>query len=149
MASLYRRRGEYAGNIFWIVGFSLIASWFMAVAFTPYLGVSSFCRTSLIAGGTHAIYDTPNYRRLRAVIKAAVRHKFLVCDAVKLAFDASLVGMGGVTQQFFQFSDGPEVLVEVRMPEGMSIEATTKAVEKLEGWLKAQPEAELVSSYIS
>src|SRR5437762_5489606 len=31
--------GEYAGNIFWIVGFSLIASWIVAVVFTPYLGV--------------------------------------------------------------------------------------------------------------
>jgi multidrug efflux pump subunit AcrB len=31
--------GEYAGNIFWIVGFALIASWVVAVAFTPYLGV--------------------------------------------------------------------------------------------------------------
>ena len=28
-------RGEYAGNIFWIVGFALIASWFVAVVFTP------------------------------------------------------------------------------------------------------------------
>ncbi len=27
--------GEYAGNIFWIVAFALIASWLVAVAFTP------------------------------------------------------------------------------------------------------------------
>jgi multidrug efflux pump subunit AcrB len=31
--------GEYAGNIFWIVAFALIASWFVAVLFTPYMGV--------------------------------------------------------------------------------------------------------------
>ena len=31
--------GEYAGNIFWIVGFALITSWVVAVVFTPYLGV--------------------------------------------------------------------------------------------------------------
>jgi multidrug efflux pump subunit AcrB len=31
--------GEYAGNIFWVVAFALIASWFVAVIFTPYLGV--------------------------------------------------------------------------------------------------------------
>src|SRR5215216_2519932 len=31
--------GEYAGNIFWVVGFALIVSWIVAVAFTPYLGV--------------------------------------------------------------------------------------------------------------
>jgi multidrug efflux pump subunit AcrB len=27
--------GEYAGNIFWVVGFSLITSWFVAVVFRP------------------------------------------------------------------------------------------------------------------
>src|SRR5215467_10914993 len=31
--------GEYAGGIFWIVGLALIASWFVAVVFTPYLGL--------------------------------------------------------------------------------------------------------------
>jgi multidrug efflux pump subunit AcrB len=32
--------GEYAGGIFWVVGLALIASWFVAVLFTPYLGVN-------------------------------------------------------------------------------------------------------------
>ncbi len=32
--------GEYAGNIFWVVGFALIVSWIVAVTFTPYLGVA-------------------------------------------------------------------------------------------------------------
>src|SRR5499425_2964379 len=31
--------GEYAGGIFWIVAIALVASWFVAVIFTPYLGV--------------------------------------------------------------------------------------------------------------
>ena len=31
--------GEYAGNIFWIVGLALVVSWIVAVFFTPYLGV--------------------------------------------------------------------------------------------------------------
>src|SRR5277367_102698 len=31
--------GEYAGGIFWIVGIALIASWVVAVLFTPYLGL--------------------------------------------------------------------------------------------------------------
>ena len=31
--------GEYTSNMFWIVGIALIASWVVAVVFTPYLGV--------------------------------------------------------------------------------------------------------------
>mgnify|MGYP001964448533 CR=1 FL=1 len=140
--------GEYAGNIFWIVGFSLIASWVVAVTFTPYLGVRLLPEIKPVPGGVHAIYDTPNYRRLRAVITAAVRHKFLTCAFVLLAFGAAVAGMGGLKQQFFPSSDRPEVLVEVRLPEGSSIEATARTVATLENWLKTQPEAELVSSYV-
>ena len=56
--------------------------------------------------------------------------------------------MGAVKQQFFPTSDRPEVLVEVRMPEGTSIETTAATVEKLEHWLHKQPEARIVTSYI-
>ncbi len=140
--------GEYAGNIFWVVGFALIVSWIVAVVFTPYLGVKMLPDIKPVAGGTHAIYDTPNYRRLRGLITFAVRHKFTTCVVVVVAFALSGIGMAGVKQQFFPTSDRPEVLVEVRLPEGTSIETTTATVEKLERWLGGQPEATIVTSYV-
>jgi multidrug efflux pump subunit AcrB len=140
--------GEYAGNIFWVVGFALIVSWIVAVVFTPYLGVKMLPAIKPVKGGHHAIYGTPNYRRLRGVISFAVRHKFVTCGIVGIALAISGVGMGAVKQQFFPTSDRPEVLVEVRLPEGTSIETTTAAVEKLEHWLQDQPETKIVTSYI-
>lgn len=140
--------GEYAGNIFWIVGFALIVSWFVAVVFTPYLGVKLLPAIKPVEGGHHAIYNTPNYRRLRQTIEFAVRHKFMTCAIVGILMALSVVGMGAVKQQFFPTSDRPEVLVEIRMPEGTSIETTTATVEKLEHWLKEQPEAKIVTSYV-
>ena len=140
--------GEYAGNIFWVVGFALIVSWIVAVVFTPYLGVKMLPAIKPIEGGHDAIYDTPNYRRLRQLITFAVRHKFVTVGVVGIAFALSGVGMGAVKQQFFPTSDRPEVLVEVRLPEGTSIETTTATVEKLEHWLDHQPEAKVVTSYV-
>ncbi len=140
--------GEYAGNIFWVVGFALIVSWIVAVVFTPYLGVKMLPDIKPVAGGHHAIYNTPNYRRLRSVIKFVVRHKFMTCAVVAVAMLLSVIGMGAVKQQFFPTSDRPEVLVEVRLPEGTSIETTTAAVAKVEDWLKGQPEAKIVTSYV-
>lgn len=140
--------GEYAGNIFWVVGFALIVSWIVAVTFTPYLGVKMLPEIKPVQGGHHAIYNTPNYRRLRSLIEFAVRHKFLTCGLVGVIMAVSVVGMGSVKQQFFPTSDRPEVLVEVRMPEGASIETTTATVKKLEGWLKEQPETKIATSYI-
>jgi multidrug efflux pump subunit AcrB len=140
--------GEYAGNIFWIVGFALIASWVVAVAFTPYLGIKLLPAIKPIQGGHNAIYATPGYRQLRRAIAWSVRRKFVVAGAVVALFLIAGAGMGAVKQQFFPTSDRPEVLVEVQMPEGSSIEATGDAVAKVEAWLKQQPEARIVTSYI-
>jgi len=140
--------GEYAGNIFWIVGFALIASWVVAVVFTPYLGVKLLPNIRPVAGGHEAIYATPRYERLRRVVTWAVNHKFWTAAAVIAAFMMAGVGMGLVKQQFFPASDRPEVLVEVQMPQGTGIEATTAAAKKLEDWLKQQPEAKIVTAYI-
>src|SRR5215468_11326046 len=140
--------GEYAGNIFWIVGFALIASWLVAVAFTPYLGVKLLPHIKPIEGGHEAIYSTSGYRRLRRVITWSVRRKFFVAGAVVFFFVLAGTGMTAVNRQFFPTSDRPEVLVEVQMPEGSSIEATRDATAKVENWLKQQPEAKIVTAYI-
>src|SRR5438477_1850715 len=140
--------GEYAGNIFWIVGFALIASWVVAVAFTPYLGVKLLPQIKPVPGGHEAIYATSGYRRLRRVIAWSVRRKFFVAGAVVFFFVLAGIGMTVVTRQFFPTSDRPEVLVEVQMPEGSSIEATRGAAAKVEDWLKQQPETKIVTSYI-
>jgi len=58
------------------------------------------------------------------------------------------LGMAVVNKQFFPGSDRPEVLVEVQMPEGTSIEATTAAAIKVERWVRQQPESRIVTTYI-
>jgi len=140
--------GEYAGNIFWIVGFALIISWVVAVVFTPYLGVKLLPDIAPVAGGHAGIYSTPRYQRLRGVISSAVDHKFMVAGLVITAFLLAGLGMGFVKRQFFPSSDRPEVLVEVQMPEGTSIESTAAAAVKVEQWVRQQPEAKIVTTYI-
>ncbi|ASG22420.1 efflux RND transporter permease subunit [Nitrospirillum viridazoti] len=140
--------GEYAGNIFWIVGFALITSWVVAVVFTPYLGVQLLPNIRPIPGGHAAIYATPRYQRLRRLITWAVDHRGRVALAVVGTFLLAGFGMGFVKQQFFPTSDRPEIMAEVQMPEGTSIEATSAAAKKVEDWLRRQPEAKIVSTYV-
>jgi multidrug efflux pump subunit AcrB len=140
--------GEYAGNIFWVVMFALLTSWVVAVAFTPYIGVKLLPDIQPIAGGHAGIYGTPRYQRLRSAIGWTVAHKKTVALATAGALVVAVLAMGLVKQQFFPISDRPEVLVEVQMPEGTSIEATSAATAKVEAWLRTQPEAKIVTSYI-
>src|SRR3984893_6252636 len=140
--------GEYCRNLFWVVCIALLASWVVAVTFTPFLGVKLLPNIPPLEGGYAAIYETQNYQRFRRVIVWSVEHKFMVAGAVVLIFFGSFLGMGLVKQQFFPSSDRPEVLVDVTMPQGSSFEATQTAVIKVENWLRAQPEAKIVSSYM-
>ncbi|WP_295688313.1 efflux RND transporter permease subunit [uncultured Nevskia sp.] len=140
--------GEYAGNIIWVVSFALLTSWVIAVGFTPYIGVKLLPAIRKVEGGHAAIYGTPRYRRLRAMIVGTIRHKKKVAAAVLASLFAAVFLLGFAKKQFFPISDRPEVFVEVQMPEGSSIESTSAAVEKMEAWLRQQPETKIVTSYI-
>lgn len=140
--------GEYTSNMFWIVGIALIASWVVAVAFTPYLGVKMLPDIKKVEGGHDAIYNTRHYNRFRQVLGLVIARKWLVAGAVITLFVVSVLGMGVVKKQFFPTSDRPEVLVEVQMPYGTSIEQTSAATAKVEAWLAQQKEARIVTSYI-
>jgi multidrug efflux pump subunit AcrB len=140
--------GEYTSNMFWIVGIALVASWVVAVSFTPYLGVKLLPDFKKVEGGHDAIYDTPRYNRFRALLKRVIQRKWLVAGAVVGLFVLSILGMGVVKKQFFPISDRPEVLVEVQMPYGTSINQTSAAAAKVEAWLARQKEARIVTAYI-
>jgi multidrug efflux pump subunit AcrB len=140
--------GEYTNNLFWVLGMALLTSWVVAVTFTPYLGVKLLPNIPRLEHGYASIYETPNYQRLRRLIIWSVEYKFIVSGAVVLVFFSAIFGMRLLKQQFFPTSDRPEVLIDVMLPQGTSIETTQVAVLKLENYLRAQPEAKIVSSYI-
>jgi multidrug efflux pump subunit AcrB len=140
--------GEYTSNMFWIVGIALIASWVVAVVFTPYLGVKMLPKIKTVEGGHAAIYDTRHYNRFRRVLTRVIARKWIVAGTVIAVFTVAVLGMGLVKKQFFPTSDRPEVLVEVQMPYGTSIEETSATTAKIEAWLRKQKEAKIVTSYI-
>ncbi|MFN7197627.1 MAG: efflux RND transporter permease subunit, partial [Hylemonella sp.] len=68
--------GEYAGNIFWVLGVSLLVSWLVAVTFTPYLGVKMLRDVPPEARHGHdQLYQSPAYRRLRALVAWCVTQR--------------------------------------------------------------------------
>ncbi|MDA8430184.1 MAG: efflux RND transporter permease subunit [Geobacteraceae bacterium] len=140
--------GEYAGNIFWVVAFSLITSWFVAVLFTPYLGVKLLPEIKPVPGGHDAIYATPNYRRFRAMVRRIVDHKWLAAGVTLALFGLAVVGMGLVEKQFFPNSDRTELMVEVNLPPGSAFAATDRSVKNIEKAILSAPEAKVVTSYI-
>lgn len=140
--------GEYTSNMFWIVGIALIASWVVAVVFTPYLGVKLLPDLKKVEGGHGALYDTPRYNRFRRILGRVIARKWLAAGSVVGLFVLAILGMAVVKKQFFPISDRPEVLVEVQMPYGTSINQTSAATAKVEAWLSKQKEARIVTAYV-
>ena len=140
--------GEYTSNMFWIVGIALIASWIVAVVFTPYLGVKMLPKIKTVEGGHAAIYNTRHYNRFRRLLTRVIARKWIVAGTVIALFTVAILGMGLVKKQFFPTSDRPEVLVEVQMPYGTAIEQTSATTAKIEAWLRKQKEAKIVTAYI-
>src|SRR5207248_11643748 len=114
----------------------------------PYLGVKLLPNIENREGGYETIYNTARYNRFRQLLGSVIRRKWLVAASVVGAFFVAVLGMGVVKKQFFPTSDRPEVLVEVQMAYGTSIEQTSAATAKVEAWLARQPEAKIMTAYI-
>ncbi len=143
--------GEYAGGIFWIVAIALVASWFVAVIFTPYIGVKllpDFAVADRVHHDPHAIYETRIYRALRSVIAWCVRWRVSVVAATVAVFIASIAGFGLIQQQFFPLSERPELFLQLRLPEGTSFNVTAETARKAEALLKDDADIATYTTYI-
>lgn len=139
--------GEYTFSIFAVNAIALITSWLVAVWFTPYLG--TLLLREKPRGEHHELFDTPFYRRLRALIEACVDHRKTVIAITLAAFVASLAAFAFIPQQFFPDSNREELNVELWLPEGASFAATDHEMRRFEALL-ARPEiAQEVASVVS
>jgi multidrug efflux pump subunit AcrB len=139
--------GEYTRSIFEVSAIALIASWFAAVVLIPLLGYHMLPERKRHAHEAHLpddhehdIYDTRFYRRLRGWIDWCIERRFVVLLITGALFVVSLMGFSLVPQQFFPSSDRPELLVDLRLPEGASFAATLRETERLEKVIDKRPE---------
>ena len=165
--------GEYTRSLFEVSAIALIASWVVAVIVIPYLGyrmLPDFTkerRASFAArvwarlrghevplpraaahGDPERVYDTPFYRRFRALVGWSVAHRGTVIVVTLAVFVASLAAFRFVPQQFFPSSSRPELMVDLRLPEGSSFAATLTQAKQMEAILERDPGVEHFVAYV-
>jgi multidrug efflux pump len=141
--------GEYAGGIFWIVAIALVASWFVAVIFTPYIGVKLLPNITVShSHDPHAVYETRIYRLLRGMIQWCVDHRVKVVLATVGIFALSIVAFGHVQQQFFPLSERPELFLQLRLSEGTAFRVTEQSVKTAEALLKDDKDISTYTAYV-
>jgi len=143
--------GEYTRSIFEVSAIALLLSWLAAVIVIPLLGYRILSEHPTRRGlghkdehkqtnEHHDVYDTRFYRRLRVWISWCVDRRILVLVVTLILFVVALAAFKLVPQQFFPSSDRPEVLVDLRLPEGASFSATLRQAQRLEAALANRPE---------
>jgi multidrug efflux pump len=143
---------EYTFSIFAVVTIALLVSWLVAVLFTPYIGYKLLDPAKLIAKAQRHgenIYDTPFYRRFRALVEWCLRNRWKVILATLLLFALSIVAFGqGVQKQFFPSSSRLELMVDVWLPQGASLKATEHEVGRIENLFKGDSAVSTYSCYV-
>ncbi|OYY92804.1 MAG: multidrug transporter AcrB [Hydrogenophilales bacterium 28-61-23] len=136
--------GEYTFSIFVVVGIALLTSWVAAVVFIPWLGSRLLNREALMAKAAkhHGDpYASPFYRRFKAVVNWCVGHRWTVIGLTLATFALAIVGFKqGVEKQFFPTTNRPELLIDLWLPQGASIQATDVEVKRVEAMLANDPE---------
>ena len=134
--------GEYTFSIFAVVTIALLVSWGVAVIFTPYLGYKLLDPKKLMAkaAGHGDIYGTPFYRKVHATVDWCVRRRWTVIVATVVAFVLAIAAFnGGVQKQFFPAASRPELLIDLWLPQGASLQATESVAKKVERLLIDEP----------
>ncbi len=98
--------------------------------------------------GEDHVYDTPFYRRFRALVDWSVAHRITVIGITLGVFAASLAAFRFVPQQFFPSSSRPELIVDLRLPEGSSFAASLAEAKRMEEIVGHDPAVENFVAYV-
>ena len=140
--------GEYTFAIFAVTSAALLISWVVSVYFVPYLGAWLLKTRKTGDGEAHELFDTPFYQRFRSLVRWCVANRWKTIGLTVLTFALGIVGMGRVQQQFFPDSSRPEVLVDLWLPEGSTIQQSEAVARRFEQRIAKEPGIDTVTAWI-
>lgn len=131
---------EYCGSIFSVVSIALLLSWVVAGTATPLLGYLFIKVESASAEGEeHNVYDTKFYRFFKGLLIWCLTHKKQVLLGTAACFIGAILSLGLVKQEFFPSSTRPELIVQMRLPEGASLKATEEVAKEFAKRIEGDP----------
>jgi multidrug efflux pump subunit AcrB len=137
--------GEYAGSLFWVILYSMLLSWVLAVTLTPLLCVTLL---KVKPAGDAGADSGPVLRRYRAMLRTLLRHRLGTGLALLALLFASVLGFGYVPPGFMPESARPQFVVDLYLPQGTDIEVTAAELAEAEAHVRAKPGVTHVTSFV-
>jgi multidrug efflux pump subunit AcrB len=136
--------GEYTISLFQVVAIALIASWLVAVLFTPIFA-------GVLLKPPKADASTEPGRFLKAYgsfLRLAIKGRWITIALAVAAFVTAVVASDRLNRQFFPPSDRNELIVDFQLPRSSSIFASEEAVARIEAYLAQSEDVDFWTSYI-
>ena len=142
--------GEYTFAIFAVTSAALVISWLVSVYFVPYLGAWLLHTRKEVDGVAHEgeLFDTPFYHRFRGAVNWCVQHRWITIGLTLASFALGLAGMGRVQQQFFPDSARPELVVDLWLPEGSTVQQSEAVAKRFEARMLKEPGVQDVATWV-
>jgi multidrug efflux pump subunit AcrB len=139
--------GQYCFSLFAVIAIALISSWFVAVVFSPVIGVTVL---PAHVPAKHGVAAGPGrfMRAFHDLLTFCMRFRYVTIATTIGLFALSIYGQNFVQRQFFPSSDRPELLVTMDLSTNASIFATQAAVDEVEKLLDGDGDVDRYSAYI-
>jgi len=139
--------GEYTQTLFSVLLISLMLSWFTAISLTPFFADMFFKGMKVDAESEeNDPYKGVVFVVYKRVLEACMKNAWTTVFALILMLVASLYGFTQLKQSFFPSSTTPMFMVDVWLPEGTDIRATSEKLRELEVMVRGNEGVSHVSS---
>lgn len=136
--------GEYAGSLFWVILYSMLMSWLLAVTLTPLFCVLLFKNTKPNPNAGTGKFLL-GYQRLLA---ACIRLRWPTLGACLVLLVLAVVGLKYVPPGFFPASTRAQFVVDYWLPQGTNIERTNKEVGEIAEFVQTLPDVTATTTLV-
>lgn len=139
--------GELLSSLVIVIGVSLMFSWVFALTQTPFF-IQEFVRRPRPEELKNTLFDGKYYNMFRHSLHWVIKHRYATIGCMILLLILSAWSFKFIPKVFVPALDKQYFTVDVWLPEGTNIDATSKMAEDMAEYIRTYEEAEMVSTFI-
>ena len=129
---------EFCSSLFPVIGMALIISWIVSVMIAPLFGY--YLIKPAVKADEGEMYQSRFYLAFRGLLNWFLEHRKIVLATTAGLFALSIAMMGMIKQEFFPPSIRPEIIIDMELPEGSSLKASSHAASRFAQFLDENSE---------
>lgn len=129
---------EFCSSLFPVIGMALVISWIVSVMIAPLFGYYLIKPAAKADEGE--MYQSRFYLAFRGLLNWFLEHRKIVLATTAGLFALSIAMMGMIKQEFFPPSIRPEIIIDMELPEGSSLKASSQTASRFAQFLDENSE---------